>query len=206
MKIHLVEQKTEAWLKLRAGIPTASRAKDLITPTRKVSKATMPYMCELIAESIIGPLETADTPWMQRGTELEPWARSFYEFVESVTVRQVGFITLDDGSFGYSPDALVGDDGTLEIKTPKAPGHVQNILKMTDRHGPQIQAGLMVTERKWCDLISYNPEIPPVIVRVERDEGYISLLRTALEVFVPALAEKRAYVLQQLNWTGETKG
>ena len=62
------------------------------------------------------------------------------------------------------------------------------------------------TLREWCDLISYNPEIPPVIVRVERDEGYISLLRTALEVFVPALAEKRAEVLSQLNWTCQTKG
>ena len=37
MKIHNVEQGTEAWFDLRLGMPSASKFKDIVTPKGKAS-------------------------------------------------------------------------------------------------------------------------------------------------------------------------
>ncbi len=204
MKIHNVDQGSDAWKELRAGLPTASCASRIVTPTMKVSAASRKYLCWLIAESIIGPADECDTKWMQRGTALETEAIRFYEYDQDVDVQRVGFITLDDGSFGCSPDGLIGEDGGVEIKTPTAGGHVENILGMSTAYMPQVQACMWVTERKWWDLLSFNPGMPRVIVRVPRDEVYISKLKAALEVFIPELAARREEVTARLapGWTG----
>lgn len=199
MKIHDVKQGSDEWRELRAGIPTASNASKIVTPGLKVSAASRKLLCWLIAESIIGPCDECDTKFMQRGTAMEAEAVRYYEWDQEVTVERVGFITTDDGTFGCSPDGLVGDDGGLEIKCPGAGGHVENILGMSTQYMPQVQACMMVTERKWWDLLSFNPRMPRVIVRVKRDEEYISLLRAALDIFIPSLAEKRAEVLKKLG-------
>lgn len=201
MKIHDVEQGSDAWKELRAGRPTASNVHKIITAkTMKVSASAAPYMCWLIAESIIGPADECDTKFMQRGTALEAEAIRYYEWDQEVKVNVVGFITTDDGTFGCSPDGLVGDDGGLEIKCPSAGVHVQNILGMSVMYMPQVQACMMVTGRQWWDLLSFNPEMPRVIVRVKRDDEYISLLKAALDVFVPRLAQMREQVMQ--NFAG----
>ena len=54
MKIHNVEQGSEAWFKLRLGVPSASRFKDLLTPTGKPSMSSEKYMHELLAETMSG--------------------------------------------------------------------------------------------------------------------------------------------------------
>lgn len=205
MKIHNVEQGSDAWKELRAGIPTASFAGKIVTPGMKVSAASRKYMCWLIAESIIGAADECDTKCMQRGTALEAEAIRFYEYDQDVDVRRVGFITLDDGSFGCSPDGLVGEDGGLEIKTPMAGGHVENILGMSTSYMPQVQACMWVSGRKWWDLLSFNPRMPRVIVRVPRDDVYIGKLAAALEAFIPILVENRELVTARLapGWAGD---
>lgn len=199
MKNHDVEQGSDEWKELRAGKPTASCAGRIVTPGLKVSAASRKYACWLIAESIIGACDECDTKFMQRGTDMEAEAVRYYQWDQEVTVKRIGFITTDDGTFGCSPDGLVGDDGGLEIKCPGAGGHVENILGMSTSYMPQVQACMWVTERKWWDLLSFNPRMPRVIVRVLRDEEYISKLRAALDVFIPTLAEKREEVLKKLG-------
>ncbi len=46
-------------------------------------------------------------------------------------------------------------------------------------------------EREWVDLVSYHPEMPPVIVRCKRDDVYIKTLSTALAAFVDTLLAAR---------------
>jgi hypothetical protein len=48
--------------------------------------------------------------------------------------------------------------------------------KCPDDYYPQVQGGLWVTGRQWCDFVSYFPEISVEIVRVFRDEDYINRL------------------------------
>ena len=127
---------------------------------------------------------------MDRGTEMEPRARGWYEIVRDVTVAQVGFIARDDGRVGVSPDGLVDDDGGLELKVSNAATHVAYALNpgtLTAKYRGQVQAALYVTERKWWDIASYNPCIEPVVERVLPDPAYIAAFVPALDAFLARL-------------------
>lgn len=130
--------------------------------------------------------DTYQNATMLRGIELEGEARNFYQIVNDVEVQQVGFCISDgDHKYGASPDALVGDDGGLEIKCPSMAVHVEYLLngKLPTTYFQQVQGGLLVTSRKWWDFVSYYPGIKPLIVRVERDEVFIGKLKSELEKF-----------------------
>lgn len=194
MKIHNCAQGSSEWFALRAGIPTASGFVNVITPTGKPCKGerTDHYMCELLAERIMGhPIDTFASVWMERGSELETSAASFYEFQCDCTTERVGFITNDAGTIGASPDRLVGDDGLLEIKVPAPGTHVAYLLfKDVDRsYYPQVQGQLWIAERQWLDILSYNPEMPPTIVHVERDEEFIKTLAEGVTSFALRLEQ-----------------
>ena len=186
MIVHDVEQGSEAWLKLRLGIPTASDFHKIVTPTGKLSAQSKAYANRLIAESLLGyPLDSLDgLPCIERGKDLEAEAVRLYEFTTGNTADVVGFCTTDDGQIGASPDRLVGECGQLEIKCPSPQTHVGYLRDGIDTaYMPQIQGQMAVTGRKWCDFFSYHPSMPPVRVRVERDETYIEKLSEALAAF-----------------------
>jgi len=196
-------QGTEEWKRARLGVVTGSGFKMLLTnKTLKPSEQAAAYMARLVAETLIGePIEEPGSAFMDRGTEMEPDARSWYSFHRDVDVDQVGFITTDDGRVGCSPDGLVGEDGGLELKCPAAHTHTAYAMDpdslALDYRG-QVQAGLYVTGRSWWDIVSYNPVIEPVLVRVYPDEAYRKALVPVLEKFLAdmdaALAKMRPAV------------
>ncbi len=194
MKIHDVEQRSDEWLKLRLGMPTASGFKHIWKPTGGKSASSFGYIGALIAESETGLVDATRTKFMDRGIELEETALAYYVLEREVQVTRVGFVTNDAGTIGGSPDGLVGDDGGLEIKCLGASGHVQGLLGRYTQHIPQIQGLLWLTGRKWWDLLYYNPVMSSGIIRFERDEKYISGMAAALDDFVAKLAEKREEV------------
>ena len=189
MKIHDVTQGTREWLALRAGIPTASSFDKIVTPGGKLSKSADSYRNRLLAEWMAGhPLDQGAQTWaMERGNLYESEAADAYEFQTGNITQVVGFCTSDDGAFGYSPDRFVGDDGLLEIKVNGPAVHVGYMLdpaQLAADYRLQVQGGMMVTERRWCDLVSYCKELgTTVIYREERDEDFITLLITALAKF-----------------------
>jgi len=191
-------QGSVEWRRARMGVPTASSFHRIITPkTAKPSQQSEAYLHELLAELMLGrPLDSVSYPWMSRGSELEEEAGNWYEFERDVATEVVGFCTTDDGLFGASPDRLVGDEGLLELKCPSPAVHVGYLLfpqrGVDAEYRCQVQGQLLVTERQWCDIVSYHPELPKVIVRVERDEEYIALMRAALADFCARLAEGKA--------------
>lgn len=153
-------------------------------------KAYNDYLLEQAQEIITGVFDEADgwsSFWTDRGLELEPRARKYYEFITGNTSTECGLILTDDGSAGASVDGLVGDDGQNEIKCLKRTNHVEILLadEVPEKFIPQIQGQLFVTGRKWCDFISYHPDahIQGFIKRVERDEVYIARLKSALDRF-----------------------
>lgn len=202
MILHNVKQGSEEWRRLRMGVPTASEFDRILTPTGKRSESAEPYMYDLLAELMMGrPLDAPSFPWMQRGHDLEADAALWYELQKDVITRVVGFCTTDDGLIGASPDRLVGEGGQLEVKCPKPETHVRYLLfphKGVDaKYRVQIMGQLYVTGRQWCDVVSYHPELPSVIVRVERDEEYIGKLAEALKEFCVRLAEGKAELERQ---------
>jgi hypothetical protein len=194
MIIHVCTQGSEEWRRLRMGVPTASEFHRILTPGGKPSKQAESYLFGLLGELMMGrPLDAPSFPWMERGHDLESDAANWYELQCDIATKIVGFCTTDDGRIGASPDRLVGDDGLLEIKCPSPDVHVRYLL-FPDRgvdaeYRVQVQGQLYVTGRRWCDVVSYHPELPSVIVRVERDEDYIAKLDAELKTFCERLAD-----------------
>lgn len=194
MKIHICDQNSIEWYRLRLGVPSASEFHRILTPTGKLSTQAQGYMIRLLAERMIGhPMEEIETSWMARGTELEDSAVSSYEFQNEVETSPVGFITNDAGTVGASPDRMVGTDGLLEIKCPAPNTHVGYLLNkaVESDYYPQLQGQLWISERGWVDICSFHPELPPAVIRVQRDEKYIAELDKALTAFVGVMAQKR---------------
>jgi len=114
-----VAQYSEAYDRLKLGIPTSSNFHKIITPQGKPSKQWREYACVLIAERLLQrKIEFYNSPAMERGLIVEAEAVDWYEFDQDVVTQKVGFISDDDHTLGCSPDRLVGGDGLLEIKAP----------------------------------------------------------------------------------------
>ena len=192
---HNVKQDSTDWLFLRAGIPTASEFKKIVTPGGKLSAQADKYMGVKLYEWIVGVpfLDRDPTKWMTRGTELEPQAIANYTLQTGNEVSPGGFYTTMDGLLGASPDGIVGTDTLLECKCVSPPGHVLHMMLGFDdsEYRSQTQGQLYVAERDYGDLISHCPELPPVIIRKGRDEAYIKLLDEALKQFVETMLRRR---------------
>lgn len=171
-----LQQGSQEWLDARCGLLTASEMKLIITPTLKIASndKTKMHLYELCAQRInkyVEPSYVSDE--MTRGTFEEVEARIVYH--EKISpVKEMGFITNDKWGFtiGYSPDGLVGDEGQIEIKSRRQKFQIQTIA--TDTIDTdfiiQLQTGLLVSERKWCDFIQYSNGMPLYVSRCYPDE------------------------------------
>lgn len=199
MIVHDCQQNTKEWLDARCGIPTASQFSRILTPTGLVSTASKSYRNELIFDRFMGSIESEATAFMARGSEMEIEAVSWYELTRAVDTEAVGFVTDDEGVYGSSPDRLVGDNGGMEIKCLSGPNHVGILLGdlLADKHKPQVQGNLWVTEREWWDVVAFNPVMQTDAVRVERDELFIAKLAKSMSIFVEKLEEGWAKFLSR---------
>lgn len=192
MRIIDCQQGSPEWFAARLGKVTASCFSKAIAGGQ--GKTRRPYMIKLIAERLTGePQESYSNAVMQRGIKTEPFAREYYELFNDVSVRQVGFVERNK-DVGASPDGLVGPDGTVEIKSPNSTTHIEIIIadKVPIIHKPQIQGGLWVCERQWCDFVSYDPRVyqkPFFCERIYRDEAYINKLSINIQMFINELNE-----------------
>ncbi len=183
-------QGSEEWFKARLGKVTASCFSDVLS--NGTGRKT--YMMRLVAERLTGiPQNTYTNAIMERGSEIEPQARVYYEELNECKVEQVGFVACD-GDIGCSPDGLVGNDGGVEIKCPNTTTHIETILqaKMPTKYKSQVQGSMWVTGRKWWDWISFDPRLtqhPFFCIRVFRDEKEIMVISKAVEYFVKELNE-----------------
>lgn len=129
---------------------------------------------------------------MTRGVECEPIARDLYsEKYQPAT--EVGFMLLERDGFrlGYSPDGLVGEEGLIEIKAPRAKGHLSTILAGHPPldYMPQLQAGLLVSGRKWIDYVSFHGGMPLYVKRIYPDRRWFDAITKAAEAFEQNITE-----------------
>jgi hypothetical protein len=181
------EQRTSEWFKLKCGTPSASNFQAIIKKLKNgnYSSERRKYLYKIVAERIsdecVSSYFSVD---MERGVELEKEAKSLYELTMDVSVDvEVGFMMVD--RWGYSPDGLIGDDGLIEIKCPRLENHLEtlDLGEMPDCYQAQVQGGLLISGRVWCDFISYAQKMPIFIKRIYRDEEYINDLKKELELF-----------------------
>lgn len=191
MEIVNCPQGTPDWYQARCGLPTASEFATILAKGKSgaESKTRRSYLLRLAGELLTGePADTFSNYHMERGKALEDEARALYTFMADAELQQVGFIR--NAGKGCSPDALVGSDGALEIKT-KLPALLLDLIlrdEFPPDHKAQTQGVLWVGEREWIDLFCYWPNLPPFIKRAHRDEAYIAELATAVDQFNHELA------------------
>jgi len=195
-----VIQGSDEWLEQRRGIVTASVVGQLVTPsTRKPANndASRGITAQLVAERITGytdPSYINDD--MLRGIEDEPRARDLYAEFYKRTVTETGFLLRkeDTWQLGYSPDGLVGDDGLIEIKAPRAKTHLRTILsgEVPAQYMAQCQAGLLVSGRAWIDFISFSGGMPMWHTRVLPDPAWQDAIVAACEQFEATATEMAA--------------
>lgn len=179
-------QHTDPWLKARAGVITASVMKNLISkktdkktgevtwsvPDTEKSKA---YLYQLASERMYPDLiDNFQNYKMDRGVKDETEAFNIYSGKYD-QLRTCGFITNDDHGvrLGYSPDGLTAhhEDGQIEAKSRDPKFQIETLFtdEMPDDYTIQVQTGLIVSQRKWCDFISYCGGAVMYVTRIEPD-------------------------------------
>jgi hypothetical protein len=181
-------QGSPEWDLLRVGRPTASCFDKLITTKGEPSKSRVKLIYTLAGERLINKKEESyKNAAMERGQQMEDEARSWYALTRGVEVEQVGICFPDKKRlYGASPDGLIGEDGLLEVKCPILSTMVGYMLdgNIATEYKQQLQGQLLVTGRKWVDIIGYYPCLTPIVVRVERDESFLKALKVELELAV----------------------
>jgi len=182
-KVFETEQGSDDWFAMRRGVITATRAQALLEKGKRggflKSRETA------IAEIAMERLNHAGKPQatgaaLRRGHEFEQEAIDAYIFQTGKMVEPCGFaLHSEHDVFGCSPDGLVGKDGMVQIKVPTSVlRHVEYLE--TGSHVTEYQHQLFhemyVMDRLWTDVVSYNPESPPMlqlaIVRIERPKTW----------------------------------
>lgn len=190
-------QGSAEWYAARRGLLTASTIGALITPSLKIAAndKARGLVAQVVAERLTEWEDPAyENGDMMRGHQVEPIARDWYAQHTGNHVEQVGFMVLelDDGTeIGYSPDGLVGDDGLLEIKAPRAKRHVLSHVAgaVPAEHMAQCQTGMFVAGRKWLDFVSYVGGEAPFLTRVHADPDWFEVIETAAKDFENKAAE-----------------
>lgn len=174
-------QGTDEWFAIRKGKMTASHAQAI----GNCGKGLDTYITELMAEFYSsGEKEQFTNKHTERGNELEPIARSMYELETGNIVTQIGF--MHNEYVGASVDGLVGEDGLIEIKCVDDVSYFKHLLygqaEVDTKYIWQVQMQLLVTGRKWCDLVVYNPnyEKSMCIFRIEPDQEKIESLEKGI--------------------------
>jgi putative phage-type endonuclease len=191
-------QGSEEWHAARCGLLTASEMKLILTPTLKPASndKERAHLYELLAQRVtryVEPSYMSDD--MLRGLNDEIEAAKVYDEHYAKTMA-CGFITNDEWGFtiGYSPDKLVGNDGLIECKSRRQKYQVETILsgEVPQDYILQIQTGLLVSGRSWCDFISYCGGLPMATIRVFPDQVIQAAIVAAASAFEKRLDEKLA--------------
>lgn len=187
-----IQQGTEEWTRIRAGIPTASCFSLILAKGRSGGESIgrRKYLLKLVGERLTGEVvEGFSNAHMADGHEKEPEAREWYAMTRDVQVQQVGFMKRCGA--GASPDGLVDADGGVEIKRMLPhiliECHLQG--RVPPEHIPQVMGLLHISTRSWWDFVGYWPGIKPFCKRVERDESYIARLAAEVAEFQAELDE-----------------
>lgn len=197
---------SEANAALRAGYkarPTSDAVRRALAGerTEEFSDTAKRYAADLSLERISRqPHGEPPKTWvLERGHTMEEAARRLYEARTKSYVTEAGICLTDDEIFGYSTDGLVDDDGLIEIKAPVDSIKIRNMWLTgdTSEYDHQMQGGMWITGRKWCDFIMYVPDLAAVgkdlyIKRVLRDDAFIDAMVQQLFEFEKLVSENEA--------------
>lgn len=188
-------QGTPEWFAQRLGCATGSEFDTCLAQGKGSAEASTraQYRTRLAVERLTGKVAKSGfkSPAMDRGTETEPFARMAYEARTGFIVQETSFVRHDFLMAGVSPDGLINADGMVEIKCPTPAVHWEYLKLVSEPPAVykwQVYGQMWVTQRKWVDFVSFNPDFPePLqlhVVRVHRDESIIQELNAGVTKFL----------------------
>lgn len=189
-EINRIERETvqqsdsSEWLELRRNLLTASHF-------GRVCKMRESTGCESLVKQIL--YTVFDCEAMEYGRAHEETARKDLEKAIGKNIEKCGlFIDREHPFLGGSPDGLVDDDATVEIKCPSSAktltpddailkrkctfwsvskkGEIEEVNKNHNFYF-QVQGQLRVTNRKFCFFALWTP-LGIKVVKLERDETF----------------------------------
>jgi putative phage-type endonuclease len=190
-----VVQGSDEWHKARLGHVTASNISAVMAKGKGKEEAVSRYnyKVKLVAERITGQSvsDGFSTPAMEWGVQQEEYACIEYEAAKDTFLSRTGFWLHPTIEWvGVSPDRLLNDDAVIEVKCPNTTTHLQYLFdkQVPSNYWKQIQCQLWVTNRAYCDFVSYDSRLPRrnqlLIVRVDRDEEFITEMQAEVETFL----------------------
>ena len=190
-----LEQGSNEWKQARLGHVTASCVGDVMAKGKGGAEAVTrkKYKMRLVAERVTGQRQDSFTnSAMEWGVIQEPFARQQYEVSHETFVEKTGFWKhLKYDWIGVSPDGLVGNDGLIEIKCPNSTTHLDYLIadQVPTEYYKQMQCQMWVTNRQWCDFVSYDPRIRSdknklFVKRCVRDDVFIAEMEAEVLKFL----------------------
>jgi len=206
-------QGSDEWKNMRCGLLCASELDLIITPTLKIAsnEKERTHLYELLAQRVTGYVEPSYiSDAMLRGYDDEVEARILYS-EKYAPVTDTGFVTNDKWGFtiGCSPDGLVGPNGAIECKSRMQKHQMATICagEMPKEYLIQVQTILLVTERNWCDFVSYCGGLPMFVKRIVANEEVQAAIVEAATQFEERMQEAlKVYKKNSFNlWPTERK-
>lgn len=186
-----VIQNTKEWFILRLKKATSSNfSKIMAHEGKEFGIPAIEYAQKVALEIVTDERDESSVyknAFFDRGHDYEPVAINAYELETFTEVTKGGFNHFE--RYGDSPDGNIGNIGCVEVKTV-----IPNIQWKRIKKGDydlaykwQIQGHIWLGNKKWCDFISYCPEMNEskrlYIHRVYRDENMILRLQNRLKMF-----------------------
>ena len=188
------DERRGTWLAKRRGRITASSTHKLFTKRYETADNTTSrgYINEIIAEGFGSTIPHYSNKAMQWGNDNEVAAVKAYMENTGNQVEKYGdeqeFVTWGKRC-GATPDGLIGEDGTLQVKCPYNPGVHVSYLKLKTSEDVkdnipeyyiQMQMEILCTGRDWCDFVSFDPRTREDkqlhVVRIQKDEPFQRVL------------------------------
>lgn len=212
------KQGSPEWYKLREGKFTAYDitrllGKDGLKTTKQSIEG---YAFEKAIEAVEPDDYTDEAPFLshdvQRGKDQEPLAfRKFSDLMlyDFKTVTESGFFLCPgfEDDAGASPDGLVDDDETLEIKNLNKKNFLKavafGIEAVDQKFLDQIQMQLLCTGRKRCNLFLYRIHKAQEQwhhLIIERDDTTISLIKERLKIAIKLKHEYIQYLISKKQY------
>jgi len=188
MTIHNCVQGSDEWHNLRIGSIGGSGISKVMAKGEGKTRKQLLY--DMVGEMLSGRKKDGFVSGpMKDGVLFEDEARNLYSFMTDAEVVQIGFFQGKPHTH-FSPDGCVGDNGIIEIKTVIPSTFVEYKLsgKIPADYRRQMQWGLHISGREWCDYVVYSPAVkntvPLIVRRLDRDEKEIAEMDSEADEFI----------------------
>jgi len=205
------DQNTQEWKGARIGIPSASKASDIVT-SKGARSASLPKYAHYLAECIVAGFDVGEFSGNNStnyGHKTEPEAISAYELRFDCDIERVGFCVKRDSEgnalYGCSPDGLI-HIRTGGIESKSLPKEHSSTLLYYRKHGcvpstrvPQVQMQILVCDLEYVDNWFYRPGLPSLRYRHDPDP----VIQRALKMYLPeciALRDKHVKFLKEFTY------